>query len=302
MLAMPVDRAATRATPAASFEFFPPNDDGMEQLLWESIQRLAPLKPRFVSVTYGADGSTRERTHNVVARILRETALTPAPHLTCVGAPAGEILDIARGYWDMGVRHIVALRGDMPPGQATYRPHPDGFAYAVDLVRGLRDIGDFDISVAAYPEGHPEAPSAQFDLDNLRAKIDAGATRAITQFFFDTDIFLRFRDQCAAAGIEAEIVPGILPITRFPHMLKFAKRCGTSVPDWLVHRFDGLEDDPETRRLIAASFAIEQVKRLQQQGVDEFHFYTLNRAELTVAICHALGVRAPAGRAAAIGV
>jgi methylenetetrahydrofolate reductase (NADPH) len=302
MMAMPVDSAATRALPAASFEFFPPNDDGMEQLLWESIQRLAPLKPRFVSVTYGADGSTRERTHNVVARILRETALTPAPHLTCVGAPAGEVLDIARGYWGMGVRHIVALRGDMPPGQATYLPHPDGFAYAVDLVRGLRDVGDFDISVAAYPEVHPEAPSAKFDLDNLRAKIDAGATRAITQFFFDTDVFLRFRDRCAAAGIGAQIVPGILPITRFPHMLKFAKRCGTSVPDWLVHRFDGLEDDPETRRLIAASFAIEQVKRLQQHGVDEFHFYTLNRAELTVAICHALGVRAPAGRAAAIGV
>jgi methylenetetrahydrofolate reductase (NADPH) len=288
--------------PSVSFEFFPPGDVGMEQLLWESIQRLAPLQPRFVSVTYGADGSTRERTHSVVSRILRETSLTPAPHLTCVGAPAGEILDIARAYWDAGVRHIVALRGDMPPGQATYCPHPQGFAYAVDLVRGLRAIGDFEISVAAYPEVHPEAPDAKFDLDNLRAKIDAGASRAITQFFFDTDIFLRFRDQCAAAGIATAIVPGILPITRFPHMLKFAKRCGTSVPDWLVHRFDGLEDDPETRRLIAASFAIEQVKRLQQNGVTEFHFYTLNRAELTVAICHALGVRAPAGRAAAIGV
>jgi methylenetetrahydrofolate reductase (NADPH) len=300
MMAATVDKAVSRGTPAVSFEFFPPNDDGMEQLLWESIQRLAPLKPRFVSVTYGADGSTRERTHNVVARILRETALTPAPHLTCVGAPAGAILDIARGYWDMGVRHLVALRGDMPPGQTTYRPHPQGFAYAADLVRGLHSVGNFDISVAAYPEVHPEAPSAKFDLDNLRAKIDAGASRAITQFFFDTDIFLRFRDQCAAAGIDAEIVPGILPITRFPHMLRFAKRCGTSVPDWLVHRFDGLEDDPETRRLIAASCAIEQVKRLEQNGVREFHFYTLNRAELTVAICHALGVRAPAGRAAAI--
>ena len=283
-----------------SFEFFPPNDDGMEQLLWESIQRLAPLRPRFVSVTYGADGSTRERTHGVVSRILRETALTPAPHLTCVGAPAGEILDVAREYWDAGVRHIVALRGDMPPGQTTYAPHPQGFAYAVDLVKGLRTIGDFEISVAAYPEVHPEAPGAKFDLDNLRAKVDAGATRAITQFFFDTDIFLRFRDQCAAAGIAAEIVPGILPITRFPHMLKFAKRCGTSVPDWLVHRFDGLEDDPETRRLIAASFAIEQVKQLQRHGVGQFHFYTLNRAELTVAICHALGVRAPVGARAAV--
>jgi methylenetetrahydrofolate reductase (NADPH) len=281
-----------------SFEFFPPNDAAMEQTLWASIQRLAPLAPRFVSVTYGADGSTRERTHNVVTRILRETALTPAPHLTCVGAPRGEILDIARGYWDAGVRHIVALRGDAPAGQAGYVPHPDGFAYAVDLVKGLKSVGDFDISVAAYPEVHPEAPGAQFDLDNLRAKLDAGASRAITQFFFDTDKYLRFRDQCAAAGITAPIVPGILPITRFPQMLRFAKRCGASVPEWLAHRFDGLDDDPETRRMIAASFAIEQVRRLQEHGVQEFHFYTLNRAELSYAICHALGVRAPAARAA----
>jgi methylenetetrahydrofolate reductase (NADPH) len=280
-----------------SFEFFPPNDAAMEQTLWASIQRLAPLAPRFVSVTYGADGSTRERTHNVVTRILRETALTPAPHLTCVGAPRGEILDIARDYWDAGVRHIVALRGDAPAGQAGYTPHPDGFAYAVDLVKGLKTVGDFDISVAAYPEVHPEAPDARFDLDNLRAKLDAGASRAITQFFFDTDAYLRFRDQCAAAGITAPIVPGILPITRFPQMLRFAKRCGASVPEWLAHRFDGLDDDPETRRMIAASFAIEQVRRLQQHGVQEFHFYTLNRAELTYAICHALGVRAPVARA-----
>ena len=282
-----------------SFEFFPPSDPAMEQTLWASIQRLAPLAPRFVSVTYGADGSTRERTHNVVTRILRETPLTAAPHLTCVGAPRGEILDIARKYWDGGVRHIVALRGDAPAGQATYTPHPDGFAYAVDLVKGLKSVGDFDISVAAYPEVHPEAPDAKFDLDNLRAKIDAGASRAITQFFFDTDKYLRFRDQCAAAGITAQVVPGILPITRFPQMLRFARRCGASVPDALAHRFDGLDDDPETRRMIAASFAIEQVRRLQEHGVTEFHFYTLNRAELTYAICHALGVRAPAGRAAA---
>jgi methylenetetrahydrofolate reductase (NADPH) len=279
---------------AVSFEFFPPNDAAMEQTLWASIQRLAPLAPRFVSVTYGADGSTRERTHNVVTRILRETPLTAAPHLTCVGAPRGEILDVAREYWDGGVRHIVALRGDAPAGQAGYTPHPDGFAYAADLVRGLKDVGDFDISVAAYPEVHPEAPSPQFDLDNLRAKLDAGASRAITQFFFDTDKFLRFRDRCVAAGIRAQIVPGILPITRFPQMLRFAQRCGASVPDWLAQRFDGLDDDPETRRLIAANFAIEQVRRLQAHGVGEFHFYTLNRAELTVAICHALGVRAPA--------
>jgi methylenetetrahydrofolate reductase (NADPH) len=282
---------------SVSFEFFPPNDPGMEQTLWASIQRLAPLAPRFVSVTYGADGSTRERTHNVVTRILRETPLTPAPHLTCIGAPRGEILDIARTYWDAGVRHIVALRGDAPAGQAGYVPHPEGFAYAVDLVRGLKGVGDFDISVAAYPEVHPEAPDAKFDLDNLRAKLDAGASRAITQFFFDTDRYLRFRDQCAAAGITAQIVPGILPITRFPQMLRFAQRCGATVPESLAHRFDGLEDDPETRRLIAASFAIEQVRRLQEHGVQEFHFYTLNRAELAYAICHALGVRAPVARA-----
>ncbi len=280
-----------------SFEFFPPNDAEMERTLWASIQRLAPLAPRFVSVTYGADGSTRERTHNVVTRILTETALTPAPHLTCVGARREEILDIARGYWDAGVRHIVALRGDAPAGQA-YRPEPGGFAYAEDLVRGLRSVGEFEISVAAYPETHPEAPDAAFDLDRLKAKIDAGAHRAITQFFFDTDAFLRFRDRCAAHGIDAELVPGILPITRFPQMLRFAKRCGASVPDWLAHRFDGLDDDPETRRMIAASVAIDQVRRLQEQGVQEFHFYTLNRAELTFAICHALGVRPAAARAA----
>ncbi len=291
--------AGGRGPVSVSFEFFPPNDPDMERTLWASIQRLAPLGPRFVSVTYGADGSTRERTHNVVTRILRETPLTAAPHLTCVGAPRGEILDIARSYWDSGVRHIVALRGDAPSGQAGYVPHPDGFPYAVDLVRGLKSVGDFEISVAAYPEVHPEAPSADFDLDNLRAKIDAGATRAITQFFFDTDAFLRFRDRCAAAGLEAEIVPGILPITRFPQMLRFAKRCGASVPQWLQDRFEGLDDDPETRRLIAASFAIEQVRRLQQHGVQEFHFYTLNRAELAYAICHALGVRAPAALAQA---
>jgi methylenetetrahydrofolate reductase (NADPH) len=283
---------------SVSFEFFPPGDPQMEQTLWASIQRLAPLGPRFVSVTYGADGSTRERTHNVVTRILRETPLTAAPHLTCVGAPRGEILDIARGYWAAGVRHIVALRGDPPAGQAGYVPHPEGYGYAVDLVRGLRDVGDFDISVAAYPEVHPEAAGADADLDHLRAKLDAGANRAITQFFFDTDAYLRFRDRCAAAGIVAPIVPGILPITRSPQMLRFAQRCGASVPDWLAHRFDGLDDDPDTRRMIAASVAIEQVRRLQQHGVHEFHFYTLNRAELTYAICHALGVRAPVARPA----
>lgn len=274
-----------------SFEFFPPADAAMEATLWRSVQQLAPLQPRFVSVTYGADGSTRTRTHNVVTRIQRETALTGAPHLTCVGATRDEVRSIARDYWAQGVRHIVALRGDPPKGAARYEPHPHGFAYAADLVAGLRSVADFDISVAAYPEGHPEAASMPADLDNLKRKIDAGATRAITQFFFETDLFLRFRDRAAAAGITASIVPGILPITRFPQVLRFAQMCGASVPDWLRERFAGLDEDADTRRMIAAHVAIEQVSRLQSHGVNEFHFYTLNRAELTFAICHAIGVR-----------
>jgi methylenetetrahydrofolate reductase (NADPH) len=254
-----------------------------------------------VSVTYGADGSTRERTHNVVTRIQRETTLTGAPHLTCVGASRAEVLDIARAYWAQGVRHIVALRGDPPAGSTRYEPHPDGFAYGADLVAGLRSIADFDISVAAYPETHPEAPSQAVDLDNLKRKVDAGATRAITQFFFDTDAYLRFRDRCAAAGIGVSVVPGILPITRFPQVTRFAARCGASVPDWLAERFAGLDDDPDTRRLIAANVAIEQVSRLKRHGVSEFHFYTLNRAELSYAICHALGLRPQPPAATAAG-
>ncbi len=283
---------------AVSFEFFPPGDAAMEETLWRSVQRLAPLAPRFVSVTYGADGSTRSRTHNIVTRVQRETPLTGAPHLTCVGAPREEILDIARTYWAQGIRHIVALRGDPPQGAARYEPHPGGFAFAADLVAGLKGIADFDISVAAYPEVHPEARSADADLDNLRRKIDAGARRAITQFFYDTDAFLRFRDRCAAAGIGAPIVPGLLPITRFPQVLRFAERCGATIPARLRERFAGLDDDAETRKLIAASVAIEQVERLRAHGVADFHFYTLNRAELTYAICHALGVRPPATQAA----
>jgi methylenetetrahydrofolate reductase (NADPH) len=274
-----------------SFEFFPPKDEAMERTLWSSIERLAPLAPRFVSVTYGADGSTRDRTHRVVARVLRETKLTGAPHLTCVGASRGEVLDVARRYWDEGIRHVVALRGDPPGNAGTYRRHEDGFAYAADLVAGLKSIAPFEISVAAFPEKHPEARDARSDLDNLKRKLDAGAVRAITQFFFDTELFLRFRDACAASAIAAPIVPGILPITRFPQLLGFAKRAGASVPQWLVERFDGLEDDPETRQMIAAAVAIEQVAQLRREGVGEFHFYTLNRAELTYAICHALGVR-----------
>jgi len=274
-----------------TFEFFPPLTQKMQETLWGSIERLAPLAPRFVSVTYGADGSTRERTHDVVARIVSETDLTAAPHLTCIDATRGEIDDIARKYWDMGVRHLVALRGDPPKDAATYTPHPDGYGYASDLVAGLRKVADFDISVAAYPEVHPEAPSPLFDIDNLKRKIDAGATRAITQFFFDTDLFLRFRDLCGTAGIESSIVPGILPITRFPQLTRFAEQCGATVPEWLHERFVGLDDDAETRQLIAASVAIEQVRKLEAEGIDEFHFYTLNRSELTFAICHALGVR-----------
>jgi methylenetetrahydrofolate reductase (NADPH) len=274
-----------------SFEFFPPADAAMEATLWRSLERLAPLAPSFVSVTYGADGSTRERTHNIVTRIERQTRLTGAPHLTCIGASRGEILDIARTYWDEGIRHLVALRGDPPHGQGTYRPHPEGFAFAADLVAGLRALAPFDISVAAYPEVHPEASSAAADLENLKRKIDAGATRAITQFFYDIGVFLRFRDRCAALAIDAPLVPGILPITRFPQVLKFARTCGASIPPWLRERFEGLEDDPETRRLIAAAVAIEQVDELRRHGVREFHFYTLNRCELTYAICHALGLR-----------
>ena len=284
-----------------SFEFFPPADAAMEATLWRSVERLAPLKPHFVSVTYGADGSTRTRTHQVVSRIQRETPLTGAPHLTCIGASRGEVLDIARQYWAQGISHIVALRGDPPQGSEHYAPHPDGFAYAADLVAGLRSVADFDISVAAYPETHPEASSADFDLDNLKRKLDAGASRAITQFFFDPQHYLRFRDRCAAAGIRAPIVPGILPITRFAQVRRFAERCGARIPQWLAERFAGLEDDPETRRLIAASVAIEQVSLLERHGVCDFHFYTLNRAELTYAICHALGLRPPASPPAAAG-
>jgi len=287
----------TKNPPSVSFEFFPPNTEAMEATLWQSIERLAELAPSFVSVTYGADGSTRERTHAAVARIIKETQLTPAPHLTCIDATRGEIDDIAREYWDMGVRHLVALRGDAPKDSECYVPHPDGYAYASDLVEGLQKVADFDISVAAYPEVHPEAPDADFDLDNLKRKLDAGATRAITQFFFDTDVFLRFRDRCGQAGIDSALVPGILPITRFPQMERFAKMCGAAIPDALRHRFDGLEDDTETRQMIAASVAIEQVRRLESEGIKDFHFYTLNRSELTYAICHALGVRS--GQAAA---
>jgi methylenetetrahydrofolate reductase (NADPH) len=280
----------TEAPPALSFEFFPPKTEALETQLWACIRRLEPLRPRFVSVTYGAGGSTQARTHATVTRLVAETTLTPAAHLTCVGAECGVVDDIARAYWDAGVRHIVALRGDVPGG-GDYEPCPGGYAYAADLVAGLRRIADFEISVAAYPETHPSAVDAASDLDNLKRKLDAGATRAITQSFFDTDIYLRFLDRAMAAGINAPIVPGILPVTNFAQAAKFARNTGTSVPDWLAHLFEGIDDDPETRRMVAAVVAAEQVRLLQANGVDEFHFYTLNRPDLTYAIAHILGVR-----------
>jgi methylenetetrahydrofolate reductase (NADPH) len=285
--------------PRVSFEFFPPKTVEMEARLWEVIKRLEPLTPRFVSVTYGAGGSTRERTHATVRRIRHETALEPAAHLTCVSATRAEIDAVAQDYWEAGIRHIVALRGDPPIGGEAYQPHPGGYAYAADLVAGLKNIGDFEISVAAYPETHPEAASAERDLDNLKSKVDAGASRAITQYFFDVELFLRFRDRAAAAAIGVPIVPGILPITNYAQVKKFSAACGASIPAWMEGHFDGLDDDPDTRRLVATSLAAEQCRRLHAEGVHEFHFYTLNRADLIVAICHLLGVRAPRPAAAA---
>lgn len=283
--------AALRRPVSVSFEFFPPKTEKMQESLWECVKRLEPLAPKFVSVTYGAGGSTRERTHDTVVRIARETALKPAAHLTCVGHVRGEVDDIARRYWDEGIRHIVALRGDMPDNSGRYEPTPGGYAYAVDLVKGLRRIADFEISVAAYPEMHPDAPSAAFDLDNLKAKVDAGATRAITQYFFDVDVYRRFVDRARAAGITVPIVPGILPVTNFAQVRKFSAACGAGVPQWMADLFEGLDDDPDTRRLVAATVAAEQCRALAADGVDEFHFYTLNRADLAYAISHILGVR-----------
>jgi methylenetetrahydrofolate reductase (NADPH) len=274
-----------------SFEFFPPKTEAMAEQLWRAVERLAPLGPRFVSVTYGAGGTTRERTHQTVVRILRETALTPAAHLTCVAASRGEVDDVARRYWDAGIRHIVALRGDPPDGAGKFEAHPDGYASAAELVAGLKRVADFEVSVAAYPEIHPEAASSQADLDNLKRKLDAGAARAITQFFFDPEAYLRFLDRARAAGVKAPITPGVLPVTNFAQVVKFSRLCGASVPAWLAHLFEGLDDDPETRKLVAATVAAEQCRRLQAAGVEEFHFYTLNRADLAYAICHILGMR-----------
>ena len=276
---------------AVSFEFFPPKTEKMEQTLWESVKTLEPLAPRFVSVTYGAGGSTRERTHATVERIVRETSLDAAAHLTCVEASRDEIDEVARSYWAAGIRHIVALRGDPPEQGKSFEARPDGYASAVELVKGLKAIAPFEISVAAYPECHPESRNRAADLDNLWRKIDAGADRAITQFFFSPDCFLRFRDQAAAMGIDAEIVPGILPVSNVAQTRKFAAMCGATIPAWMDRLFEGLDNLPSARALVAATVAAELCGQLYAGGVRHFHFYTLNRAELAYAICHLLGLR-----------
>jgi methylenetetrahydrofolate reductase (NADPH) len=273
-----------------SFEFFPPKTEAMEQTLWESIKRLAPLHPSFVSVTYGAGGSTRERTHATVGRILKETSIKPAAHLTCVAASCDEVDAVVRDYWDIGVRHIVALRGD-PQDSSGFVPHPHGYKTSTALVAGIRRIGDFEVTVSAYPERHPESSSVEADMDVLKAKIDAGATRAITQFFFENDVYLRYLDKVRAHGINIPIVPGIVPVQNFKQTANFAKKTGASIPQWLADRFEGLDDDEKTRRLIAATVTAEQVLDLVDHGIRDFHFYTMNRADLVYAICHLLGLR-----------
>ena len=290
----PVARAGGRTHPDmdVSFEFFPAKTDEAEAKLWQAIRRLEPLGPAFVSVTYGAGGSTRERTHRTVARILNETQLKPAAHLTCVEASRDEVDAVVRDYWELGVRHIVALRGDPPGGGCgRYAPPPGSYANATELTAAIAKIAPFEITVGAYPEVHPESPGAQHDIDVLKAKVDAGATRAITQFFFDIDGFLRWHDAVRAAGVAIPIIPGIMPVTNFIGLKRMASTCGTAIPDWLGNLFEGLDDDPDTRRLLAGSVAAETCARLEEEGFDDFHFYTLNRADLVYAICRILGVR-----------
>jgi methylenetetrahydrofolate reductase (NADPH) len=286
--------------PAISFEFFPPKSEEMERSLWDVVSRLAPLNPDFVSVTYGAGGSTRERTHSTIARILGETALTPAAHLTCVGAARGAIDEVVARYHAIGVRHIVALRGDPAGGiGSAYAPHPDGYASSVDLVAAIRRrYPDIEVSVSAYPEKHPESADLDADLDMLKAKVDAGASRAITQFFFDNDLYFRYLDKAHARGITIPIVPGILPVQNFRLARNFAERAGATLPDWVADKFEGLDDDADTRRLVAATVAAGQVQKLAKHGVEAFHFYTMNRADLVFAICHLLGIRPHVSKAA----
>lgn len=274
-----------------SFEFFPPKTDKMGETLWRSVETLAPLAPRFASVTYGAGGSTRARTHDQVVRIQNEAGIPAAAHLTCVEATREEVDEVARHYWEAGIRHIVALRGDPPDGASRYTPHPGGYANAAELIAGLKKVADFEISVAAYPECHPDSPDAQADLDNLKRKFDAGATRAITQFFFEPDCFFAFRDRAAAAGITGEIVPGVMPVMSFAAVQRMAGLCGTAIPHWMEGLFEGLDERPEARQLVSATIAAELCRRLYAGGVRQFHFYTLNRAELSYAICHLLGLR-----------
>jgi methylenetetrahydrofolate reductase (NADPH) len=292
-------RFAAKARIGVSFEFFPPKTEEMDKVLWESVERLAPLAPKFVSVTYGAGGSTRERTHATVRRILAETSLTPAAHLTCVAATRAEVDDVIRAYHSAGVRHIVALRGDPTGGVGErYAPHPDGYRNGADLVAGIKRLADIEVSVSAYPEKHPDSPTVEADIDMLKAKVDAGASRAITQFFFENDRYFRYLDRVRARGIDIPIVPGILPVQNFKQTQKFAVQCGASVPAWLAERFEGLDNDAATRKLIAAAVAAEQVLDLVDRGVTDFHFYTMNRADLVYAICHLLGLRPTVEQAA----
>jgi len=298
LIAEASEAARHNGNPRVSFEFFPPKTEALESQLWEAIRKLEPLAPSFVSVTYGAGGSTRDRTHKTVSRILAETTLEPAAHLTCVGASRAEVDEVLRAYWSAGVRHIVALRGDPPGGVgAAYEPHPQGYAGAADLVAGARKVADFDVSVAVHPEKHPASATWAQDVENFRRKLDAGAARGISQFFFDADVFLRFRDRLARAGVDAPVAPGIMPVTNVKGLQKMAAGCGATLPGWLTRLFEGLDDDPETRRLVASATTAQLCAQLAAEGVEDFHFYTLNRADLTLAICRIIGVRAEEGAA-----
>ncbi len=286
------DAAERIAQPRVSFEFFPPKSEKLEEALWEAIGKLAPLNPTFVSVTYGAGGSTRDRTHRTVSRLVQDTTLKPAAHLTCVAATRDEVDDVLRNYWASGVRHVVALRGDPPGGVGTaYAPHPEGYASAVELVAGAKKIAPFEISVAVHPERHPSSPNWAHEIDNFKRKLDAGAARGISQFFFDADMFLRMRDRFADFGVDAPLLPGIMPVTNFAGLQKMAAGCGATVPAWLIKMLEGVDDDPDTRRLVSAAIAAELCARLAAEGVQDFHFYTLNRADLTLALCRMLGVK-----------